>query len=426
MNVRAEVSVAASVRPRWITAVVTALLVQASPVRGLTLEATLTHVARTSPSLQAARDGARSSHEGVSLALSAWLPTIQASGSHAWINRDSRSPVEGHQETRSAELSYSHNLYRGGVDRAALSRAEAEVARSHAVVEDTEQTLLLRATAAYLDVIRAERTVTLHETARAAFEARAGETETRFRIGERTRADLAQAEAEREIAVADLVAAKADLEVRRAQFEQIVGLPPGDLQPAREPADLPDTLQAGRRMAMEEHPSVRAATHALRAAGHAVSVVAGETRPRIDLTSKLMWTDQHGFGAFADEATDASIMLRMTAPLYQGGSTRARLGQATHVHARRKNELLAARRKAAQQVTAAWHELHAARQRHAAFQAGVAASRAALDGIRREAEIGERTTRELLDAERNLVSRQLNALSAERNVIEHAYAELRR
>ena len=179
-GVRAEVSVAASVRPRWMTiTVATALLAGASPVRGLTLEAALTHVARTNPSLQAARDGARSSHEGVPLALSAWLPTIQASGSHAWTDRDSRSPVKGHQETRSAELSYSHNLYRGGVDRAALRRAEAEVARSHAMVDDTEQTLLLRATAAYLDVIRAKRTVTLRETALAAFEARAGETKTR-------------------------------------------------------------------------------------------------------------------------------------------------------------------------------------------------------------------------------------------------------
>lgn len=393
-------------------------------MRGLTLEAVLTHVARTSPSLQAARDGARSSHEGVPLALSAWLPTIQASGSHAWADRDSRTSVEGHQETRSAELSYTHNLYRGGADSAALRRAEAETAYGHAVVEDTEQTLLLRAATAYLDVIRAERTITLRETALAAFEARAGETETRFRIGERTRADLAQAEAEQEIAVAELVAAKADLKVRRALFEQIVGLPPDDLEPPREPAGLPDTLEAGRRKAMEEHPSVQAATHALRAAEHAVPEVAGEIKPRIDLTGRLAWTDQRGFGAFADEATDARVMLRVTVPFYQGGSTGARLRQAMHVHAQRKNELFAVKRAAAQRATAAWHELHAARQRHAAFQAGVAASRAALDGIRREAEVGERTTREILDAERNLVSRQVSALSAERNVIDHAYTLL--
>ena len=43
---------------------------------------------------------------------------------------------------------------------------------------------------------------------------------------------------------------------------------------------------------------------------------------------------------------------------------------------------------------------------------------------RREAEIGERTVREVLDAERSLVSYQVRALDAERDAVVEAYTLL--
>ena len=53
--------------------------------------------------------------------------------------------------------------------------------------------------------------------------------------------------------------------------------------------------------------------------------------------------------------------------------------------------------------------------------AAVEASEEALDGIRREAELGGRTTREVLDAERQLVLSRIRALSAERDIVINAY-----
>ncbi len=413
-------------RRHWTIAVVAGLLAGTSSARALTLEAALAEAARTNPSLEASREAARSRHEGVPLARSAWLPTIQASGSYTRNDKAARVAADGRQTTRSWDLTYNQNLYRSGADRAALRRAMAEVARSHAAVEDTEQSVFLRVATTYLDVIRARRTVVLRESSLSAFEARVGETEAQYRVGDRTQADLAQATAEQEIAVADLAVAKADLEVRRRQFQQLVGIAPHDLDPAEQPAGLPGTLDSALALAVKQHPSVRMSRHALDAAGHMVSSVVGELKPSLDLTARVAKHRQSGpgFGGFADDFRDASVMVRATVPLYQAGGGAARLRQAMRIRGQYQNDLLAVQREAVQRATAAWHQLHAARQRSSALQAAVEASRVALDGIRREAAVGERTTREILDSERNLVSRQVQALSAERDVVVRAYTLL--
>ena len=410
-------------RGYWTIAIVAVLLTGTSSARALTLEEALAEAARTNPSLEASREAARSRHEGVPLALSAWLPTVRASGSYTRNDKESRIAADGRQVTRSWELSYNQNLYRGGADGAALRRAMAEVARSHAAVEGTEQSVFLRVATTYLDVIRAGRIVELRGASLAAFEARVGETQAQFRVGDRTRADLAQATAEQEIAVADLAVAKADLEVRRREFQRLVGIEPHGLDPAEQPAGLPGTLESALALAVKEHPSVRISRYALDAARHTVSSVVGTLKPSLDLTARLAEHRQSGagFGGFADDSRDASMTVRITVPLFQAGSGGAKLRQSMRIRAQYRNDLLDAQRQAAQQATAAWHELHAARQRSTALQAAVEASRVALEGIRREAAVGERTTREILDAERSLVSRQVQALSAERDVVVRAY-----
>ena len=410
----------------WMAAVVAMLLAGTCPACALTLEAALAAAAHHNPTLESSRAAARARHEGVPLALSAWLPTIQASGSYTRNDRAARIAADGGQTTRSWELSYNQNLYRGGADSAALRRAGAEVTRSHAEVEDTEQRVFLQAATAYVDVIRARRTVALRETSLAAFAARVDEIEAQFAVGDRTRADLAQAQAEQEIAVADLAVAKADFEVRQRRFERLVGLAPHDLAPATPPAGLPATLDAALALAVTDHPSVRIAGHALDAAGHTVEAVTGEFRPRLDLTGQLArrWQSGAGFGGFADDTRDASVTLRATLPLVQAAGGEARLRQAIQVRAQYRSNLLAAQRDAAERTTVAWHDLHVARQRRAALEAAVAASRVALDGIRREAAVGERTMREVLDSERSLVSRQVQMLAAERDVVVRAYTLL--
>ena len=442
---------------RFAIAALATVPLAAAPASGLTIEEALAEAARSNPNVRAARDAARSGHEGVPLAFSAWLPTVQvnASASGTRLGTTTKQtaptaflgplpvldasgnptgalapiPVPGSETTsdsfdrESLELVYTQNLFSSGRNEAGLRRARESVRQSHATVEDTEQIVLLRTATAYLDVLRAGRTVRLREASLVSFEARARETRAQFQVGDRTQADVAQADAEREIAAADVASAKAGLEVQRALFEALVGMPADDLEAAGEPANLPETLDAALDAARTERPAVRAAVYAESAAAHAVRAAKGELGPRVDLRGTVTRTIGHGTPGFLN-STDQSIGVQLSMPLYQAGSGGARLRQARHVLAQRQDQRAAARREAAQRAAGAWRELNAARQRRAALATAVKAAGVALAGIRREAAIGERTTREVLDAERSFVLYQVRELTAQRDAVVQAYTLL--
>ena len=435
-------------------AALAAFALTAAPAHALTIEEAMAEAVRSNPNVLAARQAARFRHEEVPLALSAWRPAIEviAAGS---LTRIGSAPVTGTtlvetpvyddngnyvgrtlplpvpaqgggasdgRNREALELVLTQNLYRGGGRRAVLRQAEEEVRLGHASAETVEQQVLLQTAAVYLDVLRAERFVELREASLAAFRAHARDTRTQFQVGDRTRADVAQADAEQEVAAAEAAAAKANLQVQRALFETVVGLPPEDLEAVGEPAGLPESLDAARRAAESGRPAVRVAVHAERAASHAVRAAKGELGPRVDLSGAITRAVGHGDSGL--NSTDVTVGVRLTMPLYQAGSGGARLRRAEHLRAQLRDERVAAQREAAQWATGAWRNLHSARQRHAALTAAVEASLIALAGIRREAEIGERTIREVLDAERSLVSYQVRALDAERDAVVHAYTLL--
>ena len=435
----------------------------AAPAPALTIEEAFAEAVRSNPQVRAAREAARIRHEDVPLAFSAFLPSLQANASASRTRVGTTTtqtgfdaidlpvtlypdfannlgiapgttvgstqipvPVSGtgsdSSDQQSLELVYTQNLFRSGRDKAALRQAEDGVRQSHASIEDTEQNVLLRVATAYLDVLRAERTVGLRKASLTAFEARARETRAQFRVGDRTAADVAQAEAEQVVAAADVVSAEAALEVQRALFLALVGMPAEDLEAAGEPAGLPETLDAARHAAQTRRPAVRAAMHAELAAAHAVRVAKGELGPRVDLRATLTRTVGHGTSRL--NSTDRSVGVQLGMPLYQAGRGGARLRQARHRREQFRDRRLAAQREASQRATSAWLNLNAARQRRTALETAIVAARVALDGIQREAAIGERTTREVLDAERNLVSYQVRVLSAERDAVVEAYALL--
>ena len=410
-----------------------ALSLAAAPVRALTLEEAFAEAVRTNPDLRAAREAARSVHEGVPIARAVWMPTVRAellaSRTRIGSSLDFSGFFSGMATTsplvtdqRVMTLSATQNLYHSGRNSALIRRADQEVRQAHAAVEDTEQIVLLRVATAYLDVLRAERTVELRQASLAAFEARVRETEAQFEVGDRTTADVAQALAERDVAASEVAAARADLETQRSLFAMLVGAEPRDLAPPGDPSGLPGTLEAAIRRAEDERPAVRAADYAVQAADHAVRAVSGELGPRVDLRGTVTRTLGQGqLSGLLPNSTDMTVTALVTMPIYQAGSVGARLRQAHRAQGRFRSEQTAAKREAAQRATAAWLALRSARERLAALRTAVEASRTALDGIRREADIGERTTREVLDAERNLVSRQVSALGAERDAVVGAY-----
>jgi outer membrane protein len=75
-------------------------------------------------------------------------------------------------------------------------------------------------------------------------------------------------------------------------------------------------------------------------------------------------------------------------------------------------------------VTQAWGQLEAAKAQINATQAQVTAAEVALNGVREEARVGQRTTLDVLNAQQELVNARVALVSAQRDRVVASYTLL--
>ena len=109
----------------------------------------------TNPQLGAARASLRATDETVASANSRWRPSISATGTYAY-DEAKLSGGGGRYVTHPLEtkLGFSQSLFRGGRTYAEFNKAKANVRAARADLTATEQTVLLAAATAYMDVVR--------------------------------------------------------------------------------------------------------------------------------------------------------------------------------------------------------------------------------------------------------------------------------
>jgi len=387
------------------------------------LEEALAAAYVNNPTLSAARAALRATDEEVPQALSGWRPTVSLSGYSG--TAAIRSPSSGgtnkgqHRDPKSAELSVEQPLYQGGRTVAATRKAENRVEAARARLASTEQSVMLDATTAYMNVVRDQAVLELRVNNEQVLRRQLQATEDRFQVGEVTRTDVYQAEARVAGATADRIQAEGDLEVSRAQYRNIVGETPGRLQAPPVPADVPVNVDGAVGEALSNNPDVRAAGFDERASADAVTEVRGELLPSVTLSGSA--SKDYDTAGENTRQTTYQARVSVSVPLYQAGSTYSRLRGARQTVVENRQNLEAERRNAIEAVTREWETLVTARAAIEAFRAQVTANEIALDGVRREAAVGSRTVLDVLDAEQELLDARVNLVRAQRNLIVAIY-----
>ena len=129
-----------------------------------------------------------------------------------------------------AQATLSQPLYNGGKTQANINRAKNQVMAERANLIAQEQTSFTNAVNAYVGVIQAQQLLGLNINNEQVLAKQLQATNDRFRVGEITRTDVAQAEAALAQATAQRQTAEGKLQTARGTFQQMVGfLPPADL-----------------------------------------------------------------------------------------------------------------------------------------------------------------------------------------------------
>jgi TolC family type I secretion outer membrane protein len=380
------------------------IVLHAAPAHSLTLGEALRHVYEHDPELQAVRSNVRSFDERLAIAKSGYRPKLSASTSGELRHVDEGSSSYDLNTFRSS-VSLDQNIYRGGATRAEVRRARSEIASSHQQLRIAEQDVFFAAIEAYLSVRRDEAILVAASSNQDRLERQLQAAEDRFRFGEVTRTDVAQAEARLAAAVADRFRAEADLELARARFRETIGLEPNDISDPGEQIRLPSDLETALATS-DDVPEVLAAEYSLDASRHNVDARFAELYPRLDLRGEANHVEDPSRSI--DQQSDLAASAILTIPLFQGGAEYAQVREAKQIAIENRYRVDDEVRAAEQRITAQWLELQAAEARLSSIRSQVRAAEIALDGVREEALVGARTVLDILDQEQELFESEID------------------
>lgn len=324
---------------------------------------------------------------------------------------------------REASIRVDQTLFNGFRTANGVRQAEAQVLGGREALRNLEQTVLLDAATAYMDVLRDTAILDLQRNNVEVLQQQLAQTQHRFGVGEITRTDVAQAEARLSAGRAQTSLAKANLRASLARYRQMIGTVPGTLAPGiAVDRLLPKTPDAAVEIALAGHPGVMAALHAVDAAESEVKMTEGELYPSVGLTGAV--SQRYDMETRGDSQMSASMVARLTVPIYEGGEVYARTRQAKETAGQRRIEAEIARNEVRAAVLTAWGVLEAASAQIIATRLQIQSSEIALAGVREEARVGQRTTLEVLNAQQELLNARIALVMAQRDRVVGSYALL--
>jgi outer membrane protein len=328
---------------------------------------------------------------------------------------------DGVTNPRGYAVNLTQPLFEGFRNLNAIRQAKSTVQAAREALRTVEQTVLLDAATAYVNVVRDQAIVRLRENDVSVLTEQLKATKDRFDVGEVTRTDVAQAEARRSEALAILAAAQANLKTSRAAYEQVVGHPPGKLvTPASIRHLLPSTLDEAMTLGDGENPIILATVYNEEASLYAVERIMGEMLP--DAQLEVSYEKRFDLGSTIDSQESTRVLGRLNVPFYQGGGVSARVRQAKETNNQLKKEVEDARLRVHADVIANWGILQSSGPAITSAEAAVAANKIALTGVREEEKVGQRTTLDVLDAQRELLNSQIGLVTALRDRVVAEYA----
>lgn len=414
-----------------IIAIAAMMVTAATPAVAESLDEALALAYSNNPRLDAQRARLRATDEQVPQALAGWRPTVDAYGAigkrkvrqnERTIGFDSNSSYESTDpllEPNTVAGEVSQPLFRGGQTIAQTREAEHNVRAERFRLLSAEQSILLDAATAYMDVFRDQSELELNVRNEQRLKRQLEATRDRFQVGEVTRTDVFQAEARLARATAERIQSEGRLESSRASYRNVVGQAPEALTKPPLPQVLPKSLDEAIDTAIANNPDVGARVFDERSALDTIDRVRGQFLPTLRVVGRV----ERLYEESREEAeyTTFEAMLRMDVPIYTAGTTYSQMREAKQTAAERRRQLDAAQRETIRSATDGWSQLETARAAIVSREKQVEANQVALEGVQREAEVGARTVLDILDAEQELLDSQVNLVRAQRDQIVAAY-----
>jgi outer membrane protein len=367
----------------------------------------------------AARAAAAAGRERLPQARAALRPNLVFSHVQR-RNRDGSTSYVGGTDSYDASttsLVLSQPVFRIA-NQVALEQAELQTELVEIQLAFAEQDLLLRVARAYFDVLQMDDELTVARAQKDAFAQQLAQARRSFEVGTAPVTDLNEAQARHDLAVAQEIAVRNELQLRQRVLERSIGRPLPRLARLRPEAAvtlMDDTsLQALVDAAPRDGAAVRVARLVVAVAAQEIRRRDAGHTPTLDLVASVGHSTGVGVTPSLEGSStrQASIGFELNVPLYQGGSVSSRVREAIAERLRAEQELLQAERQArfdAQQSLLGVNSGIALTQ---ALQQAVASSESQVRSSQRGLQVGVRTRLDVLNAEQQLFSARKDLANA--------------
>lgn len=413
------------------------LMACAGPVPALadTIEAALVRAYQNNPQLNAQRAMVRSTDENVPQALSGYRPKVAVSANVGYQYTDTlstqggtptqllRTDIHGTNPPRSAGLTVTQTLFNGNQTANRTRAAESQVSGAREGLRVLEESVLLSAATIYMDYLENAAIVEVQKSNVRVLEQTLKQTRDRFNVGEVTRTDVAQSEAQLAAGKTQELAAEANLVTTKSNFRRIIGNEPQNLAPGS-PVDrfLPSTLPSAVELSLIENPNVTAAMYGIDVNFLQVKINEGALLPTLSLQASVQQANEQQLTV--PNFFSAAVVAQATVPIYQGGAEYSLIRQSKENLAQQRLNLEMTRDQTRANTVTAWGQLQATKAQVSSAQSQVTASEIALNGVREEAKAGQRTTLDVLNAQQALVNARVALVTAQHDRVVASYAVL--
>ena len=413
-----------------VTAVILLGQMAVPPVHAETMESALLRAYRNNPQLNAQRASVRVIDENVPQALAGYRPKVAGTFS-AGVGYDDaladgslgKKIEHGDQTPHSAGITVTQTLYNGNQTANQTRAAESQVLGAREGLRLMEQSVLLAAATIYMDDLRDAAILEVQRSNTHVLELTLRQTRDRYSAGLVTPTDVAQSEAQLAAAKSQELAAESTLTTTRANFRRIIGIEPANLAPAS-PVDryLPATQRGAVELALRENPNVTAAMYGVDVSFLTVKINEGALLPTVSLQAAVskVWDPSI---TLINQFT-AAATAQVNVPVYQGGAEYALIRQSKETLEQQRLTMEQVRDQARADLMTAWGQLVATKAQVAAAQSQVEASELAYLGTTKEAQVGQRTVIDILNAQQTLVNARVALVTAQHDRIVASYTVL--
>jgi outer membrane protein len=366
----------------------------------------------TNPTLQAQRANQRALDETYVQARTAYRLNVDVGLTTTYTD----SSFGGDSNSQGLSLSATQPLWTGGRATRGVDAARADVEQGRENLRSVEAQILATVVQSYVDVRRDTEALRINQANVAVLQRQLDEASARFEVGEITRTDVAQAEARLAASQASLAAAQAQLSVSRAAYTAVVGQSPADLAPEPPLPGMPTSFEDALGVAERENANIRAAQAGEEASRARVAQARAQYNPSVNLSATYSTSDR--IPDFVNNFTQNDVAVAratVSIPLFTGGLTSSRVRQAVERDNAALVNIEAARRDVLRLVSQNWATVLSAKAALAANEEQVRAAQIAAEGVRQEAQVGLRTTLDVLNAELELRNAQLSLIGSRRD-----------